>query len=590
MSINTLKSLNFAARAASILVLALLASCATVKPAESTPKTPATTEAASSQPEAPVEPTPDEYPVRPFTKDQLYELLVAELAGYRGQYDRALRSYLEVAKETGDPGVAARTTRLATYLKHERIALAAVKIWVKGEPDSVDAHRYAADLLMREGDIKGAVANLAAIKRYGGDPDFPMFVYRAAGLSVAQRNILISEFGQLESEFPDDDDLRFSKAVLFEQNSQFSEALAITNELLARRSDPNVVVLKVDALKKLDRDKEALELLDSSVRDMPDNRRLRLIYARMLFENHRLPDALKQYEKVRQQSPTDGDVLFALALISLEQKDYAAAHRYLDDMVRFHRRVGEAHFYLGTLAEQQNDLDTALAEYKQVGDGYEFLPAQARIAAILFDKGEEQNARQWLESARQKYPDHYDQLIIVEAQLLSERGMESEVFKFLNKAVAADPQNTELLYFRAMTGERFGRLNILERDLKTIIKQDPDNADALNALGYTLTDQTDRHEEALKLIQRALQIKPNEPAYIDSLGWAMYRLKRYDKAVFELKKAYGLYPNDEVAAHLGEVLWVTGKKSEANKVWNDALQRAPDSQVLKEVIHKFTGR
>ena len=590
MSINTLKSLNFAARAASILVLALLASCATVKPAESTPKTPATTEAASSQPEAPVEPTPDEYPVRPFTKDQLYELLVAELAGYRGQYDRALRSYLEVAKETGDPGVAARTTRLATYLKHERIALAAVKIWVKGEPDSVDAHRYAADLLMREGDIKGAVANLAAIKRYGGDPDFPMFVYRAAGLSVAQRNILISEFGQLESEFPDDDDLRFSKAVLFEQNSQFSEALAITNELLARRSDPNVVVLKVDALKKLDRDKEALELLDSSVRDMPDNRRLRLIYARMLFENHRLPDALKQYEKVRQQSPTDGDVLFALALISLEQKDYAAAHRYLDDMVRFHRRVGEAHFYLGTLAEQQNDLDTALAEYKQVGDGYEFLPAQARIAAILFDKGEEQNARQWLESARQKYPDHYDQLIIVEAQLLSERGMESEVFKFLNKAVAADPQNTELLYFRAMTGERFGRLNILERDLKTIIKLNPDNADALNALGYTLTDQTDRHEEALKLIQRALQIKPNEPAYIDSLGWAMYRLKRYDKAVFELKKAYGLYPNDEVAAHLGEVLWVTGKKSEANKVWNDALQRAPDSQVLKEVIHKFTGR
>ena len=323
---------------------------------------------------------------------------------------------------------------------------------------------------------------------------------------------------------------------------------------------------------------------------MPDNRRLRLIYARMLFENHRLPDALKQYEKVRQQSPTDGDVLFALALISLEQKDYAAAHRYLDDMVRFHRRVGEAHFYLGTLAEQQNDLDTALAEYKQVGDGYEFLPAQARIAAILFDKGEEQNARQWLESARQKYPDHYDQLIIVEAQLLSERGMESEVFKFLNKAVAADPQNTELLYFRAMTGERFGRLNILERDLKTIIKLNPDNADALNALGYTLTDQTDRHEEALKLIQRALQIKPNEPAYIDSLGWAMYRLKRYDKAVFELKKAYGLYPNDEVAAHLGEVLWVTGKKSEANKVWNDALQRAPDSQVLKEVIHKFTGR
>ena len=142
----------------------------------------------------------------------------------------------------------------------------------------------------------------------------------------------------------------------------------------------------------------------------------------------------------------------------------------------------------------------------------------------------------------------------------------------------------------AMTGEKFGRLDVLERDLKKIFRIDPDNAEAWNALGYTLADQTDRHEEALKLIQRALKLKPNEPAYIDSLGWANYRLKHYDKAVTELKKALRMYPNDQVAAHLGEVLWVTGKKAEASKVWENALQRKPDSSVLKKVIRKFTGR
>jgi len=100
----------------------------------------------------------------------------------------------------------------------------------------------------------------------------------------------------------------------------------------------------------------------------------------------------------------------------------------------------------------------------------------------------------------------------------------------------------------------------------------------MNALGYTLTDRTDRHLEALDLITRALEIKPNEAAFIDSIGWAHYRLKNYAKAIEYLRRALGMFPNDEVAAHLGEVLWVNGEQDDAMRVWQNGLEIAPESR------------
>ncbi len=138
--------------------------------------------------------------------------------------------------------------------------------------------------------------------------------------------------------------------------------------------------------------------------------------------------------------------------------------------------------------------------------------------------------------------------------------------------------------------ERFDQLNILERDLKKIIPLEPENADALNALGYSLTDQTDRHDEALMLIKKALTIKPNEAAFIDSMGWVMYRLKNLDEAVKYLRRALEMLPNDEVAAHLGEVLWMLGEKLEARGVWNKALELTPESNILERVINLLTDR
>ncbi|MDA0273135.1 MAG: tetratricopeptide repeat protein, partial [Proteobacteria bacterium] len=213
--------------------------------------------------------------------------------------------------------------------------------------------------------------------------------------------------------------------------------------------------------------------------------------------------------------------------------------------------------------------------------------AQARIASLLANEGRWDEARAHLGNLRADKPEHRQQLIFIEAQLLADRGMDQEAFDFLDLILAQEPQNVELLYYRAMTGQRFGRPDILEADLRRVIELDPNNADALNALGYTLTDQTDRHEEALELIEKALTIKPDEAAFLDSMGWVQYRLNNYDLALTYLRRAFELFLNDEIAAHLGEVLWVVGDRTEANQVWEKGLELAPDSEILKKVIQRF---
>ena len=545
------------------------------------------TDTEGTNPKLAERPKPGDYPVAPFPKDALYQLLVAEVAGYRGQYSTALEKYVEIALETRDAGVAQRAAMLAVYLKRYDEALRTAKIWVEQDPGSIEAHRYVSEQLLRRGEMEQAIVHMEAIKGLGGLANFESFAYSAANMDDNGREVLLEAMSRMLSQYPGDEQLMFSKAVLLEQSGQLEEALQLADQLLVNKKNINVIVLKVNALKDLLRTDEALTFLESTIASMSNNRRLRLIYARMLFEAERLVDAEEQYELVHQQAPNDGDILFALALISMEQGKDEVAKGYLTQMVRWNRRANEAHYYLGSIADKNKNIPQALREYKLVSPGLEYLPAQVRIAALLVDQGRLQGARAHLENQRANNPDRFNQLVMIEGQLLSERGHESAFFELMDKVIYEQPENIELLYFRGMTSERMGRLDVLERDLMTVIQIEPDNADAMNALGYTLADQTDRHEEALALIEKALAIKPNEAAFIDSLGWVQYRLENFKDAIVNLRRALSLFDNDEVAAHLGEVLWVSGEQEEARSVWQKALEARPTSEILKRVMQRF---
>ena len=587
-----------------VIALILLGGCTSQSVKESAPKT---TDASSAAVDAsaeaevsavnasiaeskvPKRPRPSDYPVAPFPKDALYQLLVAEVAGYRGEYSTALEKYVDMALKTRDAGVAQRAAMLAVYLKRYEEALTTSKIWVEQEPDSIEARRYLSEQLLRIGDMEQAIVHMEAIKNLGGLANFESFAYSAANMDDKGREVLLEAMSRMLAEYPGDEQLMFSKAVLLEQSGQLEEALQLANQLLVSKKDINVIVLKVNALKDLLRTDEALIFLESTLEELADKRRLRLIYARMLFEAERLVDAEKQYEQVHQQAPNDSDILFALALISMEQGKDESAKGYLNQMIRFNRRANEAHYYLGSIADKNDEIPQAISEYKMVGPGREYLAAQVRIAALLADQDRLDDARAHLENQRANNPDRYNRLVMIEGQLLSERGHEAEFFELLEMVIQKQPENVELLYFRAMTGQSLGRLDVLEQDLLRVIEIDPGNADAMNALGYTLADQTDRHDEALVLIERALEIKPNEAAFIDSLGWVQYRLENYKDAVTNLRKALSLFDNDEVAAHLGEVLWVSGEQQEARNVWQKALDARPDSDILKRVIKRFVA-
>ena len=587
-----------------VIALILLGGCTSQSVKESAPKT---TDASSAAVDAsaeaevsavnasiaeskvPKRPRPSDYPVAPFPKDALYQLLVAEVAGYRGEYSTALEKYVDMALKTRDAGVAQRAAMLAVYLKRYEEALTTSKIWVEQEPDSIEARRYLSEQLLRIGDMEQAIVHMEAIKNLGGLANFESFAYSAANMDDKGREVLLEAMSRMLAEYPGDEQLMFSKAVLLEQSGQLEEALQLANQLLVSKKDINVIVLKVNALKDLLRTDEALVFLESTLEELADKRRLRLIYARMLFEAERLVDAEKQYEQVHQQAPNDSDILFALALISMEQGKDESAKGYLNQMIRFNRRANEAHYYLGSIADKNDKIPQAISEYKMVGPGREYLAAQVRIAALLADRDRLDDARAHLENQRANNPDRYNRLVMIEGQLLSERGHEAEFFELLEMVIKKQPENVELLYFRAMTGQSLGRLDVLEQDLLRVIEIDPGNADAMNALGYTLADQTDRHDEALVLIERALEIKPNEAAFIDSLGWVQYRLENYKDAVTNLRKALSLFDNDEVAAHLGEVLWVSGEQQEARNVWQKALDARPDSDILKRVIKRFVA-
>ena len=566
-------------------LVTLLAGCssAPVVPEPVSAPEPSVAEPAQPNPR----PDPDDYPVAPFPGDSLYELLVAEVAGYRSRYGVALGKYMDAVVETRDPGVAARATRLALYLKKYEEALETVLIWAEVEPENLAARRHAVDLLLRAGELEPAIGHMEAVKQLGGMASFDEFAYRAAGMEPTQRAAVLAAITEMLGRHPGDEQLLFSRAVLLEQSGQLPKALAIAEELLAVSEKPNVIVLKTSILNAMQRADDAIAYLTGVVTVSQPNRRLQLILARMLFEKGDLEAAKVQYSHVLNVSPNDGDVLFALALIALEQGDDLQAQEHLERMVRWNRRSGEAHYYLGGIAERRSDTAAALQQYGEAGEGYEFMPAQARIASLLANEGRWEEAIAHLGNLRAQKPEHRQQLILIEAQLLTDQGQEQQALDFLDSILKQEPENVELLYYRAMTGQRFGQLDILEADLRRVIELDPGNADAMNALGYTLTDQTNRHEEALELIEKALTIKPDEAAFIDSLGWVQYRLKNFEMALTYLRRAYELFRNDEIAAHLGEVLWVVGDRTEANQIWEEGLELAPESEILKNIIQRF---
>jgi tetratricopeptide (TPR) repeat protein len=339
----------------------------------------------------------------------------------------------------------------------------------------------------------------------------------------------------------------------------------------------------------MNRGDEALPLLQKSIKKYPDDKRLRLTYARTLVEQDRMDDAKVEFSTLVQQYPEDDELRYSLALVCLEAKAWDEAKGYLEDLIARESHVDSAHLNLGRIAEERNDPQGALIEYAQVGPGNDYLPAQLRQADILMNNGKTAEAQSKLAAERDAQPDYAIQLYLIESETLSANKHDDKAWKVLQQALLQYPDDLNLLYTRAMLAEKRNDLAQMEKDLRLIIKRDPDNAMALNALGYTLSDRTTRYAEAKDLIEQAHRINPEDPAVLDSLGWVNFRMGNLDDAEKYLRQALERFPDHEVAAHLGEVLWTKGNQREAKQIWGKFLKDQPDSTILRSTIKRLTG-
>lgn len=534
--------------------------------------------------------TPPEPEVMAFPEGTLLALLTAEVAGYRGDYQYALDQYLIEAEKTLDPGVAARVTRLAAYMKADDKLYQAASLWAQADPESLEAHQFLADQLVKRALYVDALETMQTIDRLGGEAQFDYFAYRVGRMTQEDRQALLLGLNDMLTVNPNEPQILFSKAALLEALGDGPAALETADTLLGLKpAELNFIILKANLLSDLNQKQAAQAFLSEQLAINPDQPRLRLLLARLLFEAQAFSDARVQYQILHEIRPEDGEILFALAMLSIEQADFAQARLHLGRLVRTDQRVNQAQYYLGLVAEKTGDVALALREFAKVDGGYEYLSAQGRIVELISVNQSLEDARSYLAKKKLAHNGLRSQFDLIEGQLLSRVDAEDALFEHLDEAIEAQAGDIPLLYFRAMSGQKYDRLDILERDLKQVLMLDPGNADAMNALGYTLADQTDRYDEAYVLIEKALRLKPEEPAFIDSMGWVLYRLNRYEEAIDYLEQAFERFPNDEVAAHLGEVLWQSGKTRRAKRVWKEALSETPDSTFLQSVVKRFLG-
>jgi tetratricopeptide (TPR) repeat protein len=579
-----------------LAVLPLAASCTTLaqrpdKPAPNE-EAAATGEAAPSDASAGAEAEPESskaaLPSQELTEPLLYEILLAEIALQRGNPALAAQTYLELAEQTRDPRIARRAVEVASTARTPQFALRSAQIWHETDPGSVQALQTLALLLVRAGKVEDAEPYLAELlardgtaapagflqlgRLFAGDPD------KKANLKVVR---------SLAARYPELPEARL--AVAQAELAAGDEAAALADTRRAAQMRPGWETAAIYEAQILQRKSPELaaESLATFLKAHPKSREVRLARARLLVGERRYAEARTEFETLLKIYPDNADVLYAVGLLALQLKDYPTAESSLKRLLDLgYRNPDSLRFTLGQAAEEQKKWDEALRWYASVEDGEQALTAKLRIAQVMAKQGRLPEAREYLHALEASGQDRA-QVEITEAQLLRDANRYEDAFALLGKALKAQPDQPELLYDQAITAEKLERYDVLEANLRKLIKIKPDYAHAYNALGYSFADRNMRLPEARKLIEHALTLSPDDAYIIDSMGWVLYRMGDLQGAADQLRRAYEGRPDAEIGAHLGEVLWAMGDRAEAERVWQEALKRHPDNEVLQSTVKRL---
>ncbi len=561
------------------------------------------------KPPEPPEPTAVASPARPLpeeggrqlapeaeheelTASLLYGVLLGEIAGQRGRLDVAGASYLQAAKQSNDPRIAERALKISIYGKQPRLAYQAARRWVELAPDNAEARQTLAVLALRLDQRQEALNQFEYLLRQNNGRDSGASYQSMLALLAREpdkaRALHVME--KLVEIRPQDPQAYLAYARLAVRTEDWSLAeQQIARSLELKPDWTEALILRAQVNLKQDRGSVAREQLESALQRNPDNKGLQLAYARLLVDLEDFDGARSQYRGLLKQQPDNGQIVYSLALLALEAGDLKEARTRFKRLVALDFQTQQAYYYLGAIAEEQKKPELAMQWYgKVVAESDHWMEVQIRIARLEAVAGEVKAARERLRKLRLSQPGQAQRLFLVEGEILSAVERYEEAYKLYNEYLEIRPDDLEILYARSLVAERLDRVDQAETDLQAILKLEPNNTRALNALGYTLADRTDRYEEALGYVQKAFDQTPKDPAVIDSLGWVLYRLGRLQEARDHLQNAYDMTGDGEIAAHLGEVMWAMGDKQRARALWDKARKENPGDSVLEETVRRLS--
>ncbi len=532
---------------------------------------------------------PGDAQYKELTGQLVYQVLLAEVALQRGNADLASKAYADLALRTRDPKILERTVEVAGYARRLDLALEAARLWLEVEPSSLRAQQILTTVLlmsdrfdelaphlirMLEVDKESLGTNLLGLNRMLARSVDRQAVYRLVE-KVCAPFVGIAE-------------AHYAVAMAASSAGERARALAEVRRALELRPEWEMAALLEAQLLSRESTADAIAALQQFMERNPGAREVEIHLARALVGDKRYGEAKQRFDRLLREYPNSPEVVYPVAILALQQNDMALAETQLKHLLTLNfPDKSVVYFYLGQIADDSKRNDEAIGYYSQVGPGEQYLPAQVRSAYLLSVQGKLGVARQRLHSAQAKTPLERVQLTIAEAQLLREAKQTQEAFDLLDRALAQQPDQPDLLYETALLAERLGRMDTLETYLRKLIALKPDSAQAYNALGYSYADRNLRLPEARELIEKALKLAPGDPFILDSLGWVLYRQGDFPGALVQLERAYALRPDPEIAAHLGEVFWMLGRQDDARSTWREAQKKHPANEELAGVVKKF---
>ena len=567
-----------ALRSASITLALFLAGCATSAPNMSV-------EAPLALDDAEIAEAPEARPETPIPDDSLLPLLQAEFALRQRDFDQGLALLSEQAVLLEDPALARRALRLAEFVNDtDRAAMMAVRL-VELDSDDGAAAAAASGWLSRAGRPVDAVYYAKLAFEHGHPVNVATNLGTYDALDEGSQLAIAEAIRAIAAQWPEDDQSAIAASLLARLEGDFKRAESFIVPVLERSPEDIRAVMLWTQLMLDQGSRNPFDLLATTVSRYPDNQELRLQYARLLGSEGNYKGARAQFVLLLERDAENAELLSTAALLDFELEYFDEALSKFEQLIALGERLDEAHYYVGRIEMANDRYPAAIAAFAAVGPSREFRDAKAFAAQLLIDTAFASGIKTFFDDQRRAFPSAAEQLFLLEADSL--RDWPGESLKAYDRGLIAFPQSFSLLYGRAMVHESEGQLGAMENDLRSILAQDPDHAATLNALGYTLTNHTQRYEEAANLIERALVLSPGDPAILDSLGWVYYKLGQYSESEALLREAHKAFPDPEVAAHLGEVLWVQGRQFEARDVWRDGLGRVPDHPIILETVKRL---